>query len=145
MSFVFGYKADGDGYASELLIKDENRVQIKAFKVGDNGGDIFVEEHNITTKPINYKIDINEDNVLKVYLNGNQVKEIALNHYQGGRWFLTWNTMAGISNFTVKTRDNGSVQQISEEELSGMGGNNSFYSKSDISYIVNRREGNNSY
>lgn len=145
MSFVFGYKADGDGYASELLIKDENQVQIKAFKVGDNGGDIFVEEHNInTTKPINYKIDINEDNVLKVYLNGNQVKEIALNHYQGGRWgFLTWNTMAGISNFTVKTRDNGSVQQISEEELSGMGGNNSFYSKSDISYIVNRREGNN--
>lgn len=145
MSFVFGHKADGDWHASELLIKNENRVQIKAFKVGDHGGDIFVEEYDIdTTEPIDYKIDINGDHVLKVYLNGSQVKEVTLNHYRGGRWgLLTWNTVAKISDLIVKTHDNGNTQQISEEELSGMGGNNSFYSKSDISYIINKRTGGN--
>lgn len=145
MSFVFGHKANDNWYGAELQVKDENSIQLKTFKVGEHGGDLFVEEYGVdTTKPIAYKIALSDDGTLKVYAEENLIKELNLPHYEGGKWgMLTWNSEAKVSDFEVVLLDDSQPYNLSELELNHLGGENSFYTKTAAGYIINRLNGNN--
>ena len=138
MSFVFGYKHGGDWCASELRKVNDGRVAIKAFHVGGIG-DLFNEEFDVdAVHPITYKIDIAADGTLTVFLNGQQVKQAKFPDYSGGRWgMLTWNTQARVSDLVVDVKNGASF------DLNYLCGENNAYFKSDVSYIINRSNGNN--
>lgn len=145
MSFVYGYKDGGNWHAAEIRVVNATRVAIKAFKVGANGGDLFNEEFDAnTTQPVSYKIDIAADGQLTVFLNGVQVKLAKYNFYVGGRWgMLTWNTKARVSDLAVEIKDAGNAHQVDQLELDRLAGQDNGYNKTDISYVINKTNGNN--
>jgi len=145
MSFVYGYKDGGDWHAAELRVVNATRVALKAFKVGNNGGDLFNEEFDVnTTQPVNYKIDITADGQLTLFLNGVQVKQAKYDFYNGGRWgMLTWNTKARLSDPVVELKDAGNAHFVEQAELDHLSGQDNAYNKTDVSYIINKTDGNN--
>ena len=145
MSFVYGYKDRGDWHAAEIRVVSPTRVALKAFKVGNNGGDIFNEEFDVnTTQPVLYKVNIEADGQLTVYLNGVQVKQAKYNFYNGGRWgMLTWNTKAIVTDPTVEIKGAGNVHQVDQFELDHLAGQDIAYNKTDVGYIINKTNGNN--
>ena len=145
MSFVYGYKDGGDWHAAEIRIVSPTRVALKAFKVGSNGGDLFNEEFDVdTTQPVLYKINIEADGQLSVFLNGIQVKQAKYNFYNGGLWgMLTWNTKARLSDPVIEIKDAGNAHFVDQLELNKLGGQDNAYNKTDVSYILNRTDGNN--
>ena len=145
MSFVYGYKDGGDWHAAELRVVSSTRVALKAFKVGNNGGDLFNEEFDVnTTQPVLYKINIDADGQLSVFLNGIQVKQAKYDFYSGGRWgMLTWNTKAVLSDPVVEIKDAGNAHLVDQSEMDHLCGQDNAYNKTDISYIINKTDGNN--
>lgn len=145
MSFVFGHKSGNNWHAAEIRVVSESMVNIKAFKVGTNGGDLFNEEVAVNTLlPLQYKVDIASDGKLIISLNGAVVKEAGFTNYEGGRWgMLTWNSRAEVADFTVEIKDKSVNSRVSQDELSYLSGIDNAYYKSDVTYSINKANGNN--